>query len=553
MLMAKARRIFSVGDLCIDILQEISSAVKFGEEHSLEDLEFSVGGNAANFAVMGAKLGLKPVLISAIGSGLGTPFLRKQLADAGVSSFLAESRENNAISFILVNRRGERAIESTKTSLHGLSSRGVARSLLPKLKAGDIVFFGGFYHLPKMRPGFRALLQKIKKKRALVCFDTCFDTHGVWDIGSFIPFIDYLFVNDIELKHIASGGNEARRVASLFKNGASVVAVKQAGSGSTLFVKGFPPKHFPSVAKKVVDTTGAGDSFNAGFVFGLVRGWSLCNCMLAASFVAARKIAQHGLAAPSIKAAERFVAMHNMPVLTVERNNAGMGRAAASIVLGLLEQKPGASFLLPTGETPKGLYSLLADACKKGGADFSKAHFFNLDEYAGLPKEDKNSFAHFLESNFLGRVNVKRKNVRLLGGTSKSPKAECERHENAIRAKGIDLCILGIGRNGHIAFNEPGSCPYSVTRAVRLKPETRRVNGKGFPSGLAPSSALTAGIKTILGSDAILVLASGASKKKAVSAMLDSKDFLKWPAANLQRHRNVMVVLDRAAAGKKAK
>ena len=130
-----------------------------------------------------------------------------------------------------------------------------------------------------MRPGFKELLQKIKKKKAVVCFDTCFDTRGKWDISSFLPFIDFLFVNDLELKHIAKGSTMKKRVAFLFKNGSRVVAVKQADKGATLFVKGFPSEHFESCAGKVVDTTGAGDAFNAGFVFGLMNSWSLDSCM----------------------------------------------------------------------------------------------------------------------------------------------------------------------------------------------------------------------------------------------------------------------------------
>jgi|GEM_PF-131205 len=545
------KQLFSVGDLCIDILQEISGGVKFGEEHSLEDLELSVGGNAANFSVIAAKLGLKPVLISAIGTGLGTPFLKKQLADAGVSMRLAKSRENNAFSMILVNKRGERAIESTKTSLNGLSSKDVARSLLPKLKAGGIVFFGGFYHLPKMRPGFRALLQKIKKKRATVCFDTCFDTHGVWNIDGFLPFIDYLFVNDIELKHIAKGGTMQQRVNMLFKKGANAVVVKQASQGAALFVKNFPSGHFPSVAGKVVDTTGAGDAFNAGFVFGLMNGWGLDNCMRSANFVAAKKIQVHGLAAPVPGALNRFIAIHNEPTLVVAKNSGEMSKVAAQRVVNLLKRKPGASIALPTGETPKQMYNLLVQAFGKGEADFSKAHFFALDEYAGLSQDNKNSFSYFLMQHFLGKVNAKKQNIHLLNGAAANLRAECAKHEAAITKKGIDLCLLGIGRNGHIAFNEPGSCSYGITRTVMLMPETRKANGAGFTEKLAPAKALTVGLRTIReNSGKILLLASGRQKTKAISGMLKSNDFLRWPAVALKRHRNFMIVADRAAVSK---
>jgi len=308
--MARKRMLFAVGDLCVDVLQEISGKISFGEERALRGLDFSIGGNAANFAVISAKLGLKQSLTSAIGDDFATPFLKKELAKAKVSLNLIPSGERNAFSIIAVNRRGERAIQSVKNCLSEINSKKVEKIILPKLGAGDIVFFGGFYHLENMRHGFKALLRKIKKKKALVCFDTCFDTAGKWDIGAFLPFIDYLFVNDIELAHIAKGKTMRRRVGALFKKGARCVAVKQAAKGATLFVKGMPPLHFPSVAKKVLDTTGAGDAFNAGFVFGLLHGWPLGDCARAGNFVAARKIRVHGLAAPTGKQLHGLIKRH---------------------------------------------------------------------------------------------------------------------------------------------------------------------------------------------------------------------------------------------------
>ena len=159
--------------------------------------------------------------------------------------------------------------------------------------------------------------------------DTCFDTRGKWDISSFLPFIDFLFVNDLELKHIAKGNTMQKRVGSLFKTGSRVVAVKQAGKGATLFVKGLSSKHFPSVAHKAVDTTGAGDAFNAGFVFGLMNAWSLDSCMRSGNFVAAKKIQVHGLAAPTARAVKRFVAMNHKPTVAAANGGKDMGRLAA--------------------------------------------------------------------------------------------------------------------------------------------------------------------------------------------------------------------------------
>jgi len=223
--MVGKRQVFSVGDLGVDILQEISHSVEFGEEHSLKELDFSIGGNAANFAVIGSKLGINPVLLAAIGKDFSTKFLKKELAKAKVPSKLIKSGKPNAFSIILVNKRGERSIQSVKNCLSEITSSRVAKALLSKLKAGDIVFFGGFYHLQKFRPGFGRLLVQIKKRKALVCFDTCFDTYNVWNISEFLPLIDFLFVNDIELKHIANGNTIAKRVDFLFRKSATCVAV----------------------------------------------------------------------------------------------------------------------------------------------------------------------------------------------------------------------------------------------------------------------------------------------------------------------------------------
>lgn len=542
------RKLFSVGDLGLDVLQEIGTGLQFGEEHALRSLDFSIGGNAANFAVIASKLGLKPVLVSSIGKDFATSFLRKNLAGAGVSSKFFKSPHPNSFSVIAVNRRGERAIQSVKNCLNDITAKRVEKILLPQLRGQDIVFFGGFYHLTRLRPGFLPLLKKIKKKGAIVCFDTCFDTTGKWNIAKFLPFIDFLFVNDIELKYVAKGSSLKKRAELLLKKGAGCVAVKEAGKGATVFAKSFSAMRFPSLASKVVDTTGAGDAFNAGFVFGLLHGWSPNNCALAANFVAARKVREHGLAAPSPGQVENFVKRHKQPLLAVKKNYREMSKAAASEVIALLKQKPTASLALATGETPKLLYSLLVSAYRRGAVDFSRANFFALDEYVGLGTGDRKSFGHYLMHKFLDKVNARRQNIFLLNGLSKKLRGECRRHEAAIKRLGIDLCILGIGRNGHIAFNEPGSCAWGITRVVKLKPQTRKVNGKNFSSGLAPKRALTIGLGTIrYNSRAVILLASGKNKGLAVKCMLKSKDALKCPAATLRSHYNVTVLVDRAA------
>ena len=305
--MAGKRQVFAVGDITVDVLLGLKKGAKFGEEQALDDLVFSVGGNAANFAVVGSKLGFNPKLVSILAEDFVAPFLRKELAKAKVSAHFAKGLQGNAFSIVAVKSNGERAIHSMKQSLSELTASQVSKLVLPALKKRDIVFFGGFFHLAKLRPGFKQLLSKIKKRGAVVCFDTCFDTFGKWKIAGFLPFIDYLFVNEVELKNVSSGSSMRACVERLFKNGATVVVVKQGRKGATLFAKHSKPKHFNALSKKAVDTTGAGDAFNAGFVFGLLNKFSLGKCVLAGNFVASRKIKVHGLAAPNASEVARFV------------------------------------------------------------------------------------------------------------------------------------------------------------------------------------------------------------------------------------------------------
>jgi len=576
----RERKLLVVGDLNVDVLQEVGLEAGYGEERALRGLDFSIGGGAANLAVVAGRLGMSPVLISAIGKDFATKSLRSQISTSGVRPRLIESKKPNAYSIINVNKKGERSIQSASNCLDDITAKGIGKKVLPLIAPGDVIFFSGFFQLRKLRPGFKELLAKIKKRQAIVCLDTSFDMYGKWNISAFLPFIDYLFVNDVELRHItkaakAEGSTPKARADYLMKKGAGMVVLKQGKKGATLFIKGVKgargvkPLPFPvkPVKVKVRDTTGAGDAFNAGFVFGMMRDWSPYNCGLAGNFVASKKIQRHGLVAglstPTVKAVERFVAIQNRPMLMVEPDYSKMSMAAASIVASLLNKKPDLSIALPTGETPKQLYRILAQWCDKGKVSFRDAKLFAIDEYIGLTQSNQSSFTYFLKKNLLDKVDARSRNVFLMDGKASDLKRECTMHEAAIRKHGIDLCILGIAPNGHIGFNEPGSCPYSITRVVRLRPETRKKNAKDFPvsspgmpgmpgspSSQVPKKAITIGLKTIReNSRQILLLASGSQKKKAVSSLLNSKDFMKWPAVTLQRHRNVTVLADRAAAG----
>jgi glucosamine-6-phosphate deaminase len=226
-----------------------------------------------------------------------------------------------------------------------------------------------------------------------------------------------------------------------------------------------------------------------------------------------------------------------------------MSAAAAQIVAGKVREKPEAVFLLPTGTTPLGMYERLVRLHQEQGLSFSRATFFNLDEYLGLPPDHPASYHVYMEENFYTLVDADPARIHVPDGSAPDPEAECERYEAAIReAGGVDLCVLGIGRNGHIGFNEPGAPFDSRTRVVRLSESTRRVNASDFEEGKVPERAITVGMATIFEAREVLLLASGANKARAVAVAIEGEISDAVPASMLRRHPNTTFLLDQEAA-----
>lgn len=226
-----------------------------------------------------------------------------------------------------------------------------------------------------------------------------------------------------------------------------------------------------------------------------------------------------------------------------------MSAAAADVVALKLREKPHAVFMVPTGTTPLGMYRNLVARHEEEGLSFAGATFFNLDEYLGLPPDHPASYHVYMRENFYGRVDVDPEKVHVPDGSAPDPEAECERYEQEIRAAGgVDLCVLGIGRNGHIGFNEPGASFDSPTRVVRLAETTRLVNATDFEEERAPGRAISVGMRTISDSREVLLLASGENKARAVAAAVGGEVSEAVPASALRRHPNVTFLLDREAA-----
>jgi glucosamine-6-phosphate deaminase len=228
-------------------------------------------------------------------------------------------------------------------------------------------------------------------------------------------------------------------------------------------------------------------------------------------------------------------------------------RALAADVAAAIRSNPALVVALPTGRTPVALYRYLTELHQDGAIDFSRVTTFNLDEFEGIGPSDPRSYRTFLQRHLFGRINLSPRRVHCLNGGAGDPDAECERYERAIaRAGGIDLLLLGLGRNGHVGFNEPGDFLVARTHRAKLAAATRHANRALFGSRTAdvPRAALSIGIGTILEARRIVLMATGTAKARPVERMVNGPVTPRLPASFLQLHRAVDLWLDRAAAGR---
>ena len=216
----------------------------------------------------------------------------------------------------------------------------------------------------------------------------------------------------------------------------------------------------------------------------------------------------------------------------------------------VLDEKPDAVIGFATGSTPIPLYDKMADDHKRNGTSYKDVRAFNLDEYVGVDPGDKASFARFMQDRLFSRIDIDPANTDIPNGMAEDLSAECERYSAAVKEHPADIQILGIGANGHIAFNEPYTKPEEPTHIALLTARTRADNAAAFKDpSLVPQYALTMGIDEILTAKRILLLAMGENKAQAIYDMVMGRDDTSCPAAALRRHPDVTVVLDREAAG----
>jgi glucosamine-6-phosphate deaminase len=234
----------------------------------------------------------------------------------------------------------------------------------------------------------------------------------------------------------------------------------------------------------------------------------------------------------------------------IKKNYEEICDEAVQIIHESWEKKKNLVLGFATGRTPLGVYQRLIELNKKEEMDFLRIITFNLDEYLGLDESHPQSFAYYMDKNLLRHVNIRRENIFRLNGKPHDIEKHCQEYEEKIRAVGgIDLQLLGVGRNGHIGFNEPGSSLTSRTRVKALTQNTIEANASLFKRKEAvPRHCLTIGIGTILDAKQILLLASGKEKCYAIKGCVEGPITASVPASALQLHPQTKIIVDEEAA-----
>ena len=222
-----------------------------------------------------------------------------------------------------------------------------------------------------------------------------------------------------------------------------------------------------------------------------------------------------------------------------ERINAHQAKSDKPFVLGL-----------PTGSTPLSTYKALIELNKAGKVSFKNVITFNMDEYIGLPKEHPQSYHSFMWNNFFNHIDINPENVNILNGNAEDPEAECKAYEEKIaKLGGIDLFLGGIGPDGHIAFNEPGSSLTSRTRIKTLTTDTIIANSRFFENDVnkVPKTALTVGVGTIMSAKSVLIIVNGHNKARALKHGVEGSVSQMWTISALQQHEKSIIVCDEDA------
>lgn len=231
------------------------------------------------------------------------------------------------------------------------------------------------------------------------------------------------------------------------------------------------------------------------------------------------------------------------------KNYHEMSRRAAEYIINKVKIKPKLYLGLATGGTPKGVYQNIIEDHKQNHTSYEHVTTFNLDEYIGLKQENPNSYYQYMYENLFKHINISLNHTNIPSGLNENNQAECTQYERKIvDAGGIDLQLLGIGSNGHIGFNEPGTSFKTGTHVVDLASSTKKANARFFNNlNEVPSQAITMGIQTIMESKEILLIVSGKAKQEAMVKLLSGVVTEDFPASILNHHHNTTVIADEEA------
>jgi len=235
--------------------------------------------------------------------------------------------------------------------------------------------------------------------------------------------------------------------------------------------------------------------------------------------------------------------------LIIEKDYESMSRTTAMLIVQTIKNKPGALLCLAAGDTPRRAYSLIREIAEKENADLSQCSFVSLDEWVGIAPENEGSCQYFLRSVVFGPLQIAEQQIHLFNALSPDLENECKEMDRFISERGgIDLMVVGIGRNGHIGFNEPGVAPDHYSHVVPLDETTRTVGQKYFKTETVLSSGITLGLKHLMEAGIAIMIANGDNKAAVIKEALEMPVDVKMPASILQQHRNGIVILDEAAA-----
>ena len=233
----------------------------------------------------------------------------------------------------------------------------------------------------------------------------------------------------------------------------------------------------------------------------------------------------------------------------ITENYEEMSKKAAEILINVVKNNPNAVLGLATGSSPIGTYENMAKDHRENGTSYKNVKSVNLDEYVGLTADHDQSYAYFMRTNLFDKIDIDLKNTNLPNGVAPDLAKECDRYNALLNELKPDVQVLGLGSNGHIGFNEPGTPLCSVTHRVDLTENTIKDNSRLFASiDEVPRQALSMGVKNIMQAKSILMVVSGKNKAKAVKGMIKGEVTPDLPASVLQLHPFVTIVLDKDAA-----